>query len=82
MIKITYPILIEIAGYMGVKPSDSYDTLINTLKENHITVTTQAIPPGYILTFPSANHEALFKFKYSEILGKIILYDDWASKVL
>lgn len=71
MIKISYARLVQIADTMGHNPKDDYDTLLNILKEHNITVTTQAIPPGYILTFPTTNHELLFKFKYSEILNQI-----------
>lgn len=73
MIKISYPRLVQIARTMGFgdDTKDDYDTLLNILKEHNITVTTQAIPPGYILTFTSDHHETVFKLTYSEILDKI-----------
>ena len=68
MIKISYANLVRIATTMGFDPKDSYDSLLNKLTEHNVTVTTKAEPPGYILTFPTDNHEMLFRLKYAEIL--------------
>lgn len=71
MIKISYPKLVKIATTMGFDPYSNYDSLQTTLEENNIEVTTRAEPPGYILTFPTAQHEMLFRLKYAEILHPI-----------
>lgn len=68
MIKISYSNLVRIAMTLGYDPKDTYDSLLNKLSEQMVTVTTKAEPPGYILTFPTPNHEMLFRIKYTEIL--------------
>lgn len=75
MIKITYPVLIEIAMTMGYDPTDSYDTLLDILKAPGIKVTTKAEPPGYILTFLTPEDELLFRLKYADILGTEKIYN-------
>lgn len=80
MIKLSYARLVQIAGSMGVKPADNYDTLISKLEEHGITVTTKAIPPGYILTFLSDQHETVFRIKHSEVLDKIVY--DYKSDII